>query len=183
MKRTFCFEYYSIVACGLTDLNTWTFESLKKKSLWPFKICIWVPLLWIVIHSMKREIHHQNCKFPLVLTIYLQTAVSFFFFCLVCLWIVCYRHKVTHRRKSEQRSTTDCDVCVCVCVCVVCMQLAWLYFSLCHCSFVSQSSSALPLVCVCLYIRVCVRVCVYMLMCVGIMGACWCWRVSVPGWP
>ena len=30
MKRTFCFEYYSIIACGLTDLNTWTFESFKK---------------------------------------------------------------------------------------------------------------------------------------------------------
>ena len=39
MKRTFYFEYYSIIACGLTDLNTWTFESFKK-SLWPFKICI-----------------------------------------------------------------------------------------------------------------------------------------------
>ena len=30
MKRTFYFEHYSIIACGLTDLNTWTFESLKK---------------------------------------------------------------------------------------------------------------------------------------------------------
>ena len=30
IKRTFCFEYYSIIACGLTDLNTWTFESLKN---------------------------------------------------------------------------------------------------------------------------------------------------------
>ena len=30
MKMTFCFEYYSIIACGLTDLNTLTFESLKK---------------------------------------------------------------------------------------------------------------------------------------------------------
>ena len=30
MKRTLCFEYYSIIVCGLTELNTWTFESLKK---------------------------------------------------------------------------------------------------------------------------------------------------------
>ena len=30
LKRTLCFEYYSIIACGLTNLNTWTFESLKK---------------------------------------------------------------------------------------------------------------------------------------------------------
>ena len=29
MKRTFCFEYYSIISCGLTDLNTWTLDSLK----------------------------------------------------------------------------------------------------------------------------------------------------------
>ena len=29
-KDFFFFEYYSIIACGLTDLNTWTFESLKK---------------------------------------------------------------------------------------------------------------------------------------------------------
>ena len=28
MKRTFCFEYYSIIACGLTYLNTWTVESM-----------------------------------------------------------------------------------------------------------------------------------------------------------
>ena len=38
-EKTFCFEYYSIIACGLTDLNTWTFESFKI-FLWPFKICI-----------------------------------------------------------------------------------------------------------------------------------------------
>ena len=30
MKKAFCLEYYSIIACGLTDLNTWTFESSKK---------------------------------------------------------------------------------------------------------------------------------------------------------
>ena len=41
-----CFEYYNIIACGLTDLNTWTFESSKKKSLLPFKIFIWIPLLY-----------------------------------------------------------------------------------------------------------------------------------------
>ena len=29
-EKDFCFEYYTIIACGLTDLNTWTLESMKK---------------------------------------------------------------------------------------------------------------------------------------------------------
>ena len=52
MKRIFCFEYFSIIACGLTNLNTWTFESLKK--IWPFKICMRVPLVYTVCVSVTH---------------------------------------------------------------------------------------------------------------------------------
>ena len=59
MKRTFCFEYYSTIACGLTSihgpLSHW------KKSVWPFKICIWVPLVYIfqnVLHQWRKPVEH-----------------------------------------------------------------------------------------------------------------------------
>ena len=63
MKRTFCFDIYlytytdiyvymyvcvlySIIACGLTDRNTYRPLRHWKKSLWPFMICIWAPLVY-----------------------------------------------------------------------------------------------------------------------------------------
>lgn len=30
MKRSFCFEYNSIIGCALTNYNKWTFDSLKE---------------------------------------------------------------------------------------------------------------------------------------------------------
>lgn len=42
MKRTFCFDYYSILACGLADYNERTFDSLKNVSV---EICMWAPVL------------------------------------------------------------------------------------------------------------------------------------------
>ena len=40
MKNKFSFEYYSIIACGLTDLNTWAIE---KKCWGPLRFVFEYP--------------------------------------------------------------------------------------------------------------------------------------------
>ena len=47
-------EYYSIIAGGLTDLSTWTFESLKKNLCCPLRFVFEYPdvdRIYVVAHS------------------------------------------------------------------------------------------------------------------------------------
>lgn len=53
----------NIIACGLNNLNKWTFDHWKNY-LWPFKICVWVTLDTLKLEAIVLLWIYANPWFP-----------------------------------------------------------------------------------------------------------------------